>query len=283
LTTTVSSNSGGLIALPGTTTLTNTIVAGNAGGDISGPFSGTHNLIGRDPLLAPLGYYGGPTQTMALLPGSPALNAGDPDQLGSPDQRGVVRSGGVNIGAYQASASAFLLSAPDTVQSGVSFDVTVTAVDSFNQVAIGYTGTVTFSTNDPDPGVVLPADYAFTLGDGGTHTFTDTGLGETTLITPGDQMLIVMDTGDNTIMGSAIITVNSGPGPAPHGQGQPPSTLKGAIGIADQDADATAAPVGRHNIGGTVAVKIPHGDGFRVGVRVVNRTPCPLKGAVAVA
>ena len=31
---------------------------------------------GLDPLLAPLGYYGGPTQTLALLAGSPALDKG---------------------------------------------------------------------------------------------------------------------------------------------------------------------------------------------------------------
>ena len=30
-----------------------------------------------NPLLAPLGNYGGPTQTMALLPGSPAIDAGN--------------------------------------------------------------------------------------------------------------------------------------------------------------------------------------------------------------
>jgi hypothetical protein len=40
------------------------------------------------------------------------------------EQRGVVHSGDVNIGAYQASATAFVLSAPDTVQAGVPFDVT---------------------------------------------------------------------------------------------------------------------------------------------------------------
>src|SRR5260370_25869021 len=55
-----------------------------------------------DPLLGPLADNGGPTKTHALLPGSPALNAGDPSQLGTADQRGVVRKGGVNIGAYQA-------------------------------------------------------------------------------------------------------------------------------------------------------------------------------------
>src|SRR6202011_4473543 len=125
---------------------------------IYGPDSGlvASDLVGTtanpiDPQFGPLQDNGGPTKTMALLPGSPALNAGDPAQLGVADQRGVVRAGGVNIGAYQASASAFVISAPDTVQSGVPFDVTVTAVDPFNQVAVGYTGPVTFSTTDSDP------------------------------------------------------------------------------------------------------------------------------------
>jgi hypothetical protein len=242
---------GGLLVSGGMCQLNNSIVAGNFSGttpsDISGgtvaPASSynvigpggsgglingvNHNQVGiADARLGPLADNGGPTQTLALLPGSPALNAGDPNQLGTTDQRGVVRTGGVNIGAYQASATAFIVNAPDMVQSGVQFDVTVTAVDLFNQVAVGYTGTVAFSTNDPDPGVVLPADYPFALADGGVHTFTDTGLGETTLVTPGDQMLTVMDTTDNTINGSAIVTVNSGPGPAPHGQGPPPSTIQ---------------------------------------------------------
>jgi hypothetical protein len=145
--------------------------------------------------------------------------------LGTTDQRGVVRSGGVNIGAYQASASAFVVSAPETVQSGVPFNVIVMAVDPYNQVAVGYAGTVTLGTSDADPGVVLPAEYAFTLDEGGVHAFTNTGLGETTLVTPGDQMLTVMDTGYNTITGSALITVSAGPGPAPRGQEPPPSML----------------------------------------------------------
>ena len=57
------------------------------------------------------------------------------------DQRGVVRSGGVNIGAYQASASAFVFTAPATATAGVPFDLVVTVVDAFGQTAVGYTGT----------------------------------------------------------------------------------------------------------------------------------------------
>jgi hypothetical protein len=207
-------------------TTRNTIIAGNTasnGPDVNGNLgSQGHNLIGNplgmagwvdtdllhvDPRLRPLQDNGGPTQTMALLPGSPALNAGDPAQLGVPDQRGVVRTGGVNIGADQASASAFVLTAPAKVTADVPFDVTVTAVDPFGQLAAGYTGTVTFSTTDADPGVVLPADYAFMATDGGVHTFSDTGLGETTLVTRGYQSIAVTDTADGSITGSATVKV----------------------------------------------------------------------------
>jgi hypothetical protein len=116
------------------------------------------------------------------------------------DQRGVVRSGGVNIGAYQASVSAFVPGAPDAVTAGTPFDVTVAVVDAFGQVAVGYTGTVTFSTTDPDPAVVLPADYLFTAADGGSHTFS-AGL---TLSAPGEQTLTVTDLSSG-ITGSTVV------------------------------------------------------------------------------
>jgi hypothetical protein len=227
---TISGNSadymgGGILIELGTRNMRNSIVAGNTAGisapDLDGALTSSgYNLIGNtqggsgfaatdllnvNPLLGPLQNNGGPTQTMALLAGSPALNAGDPAQLGVADQRGVIRSGGVNIGAYQASASAFVLSAPDTVQAGEPFDVTVTAVDMFGQTALGYTGTVTFSTTDPDPGVMLPADYTFTLGDQGTHTFG----GGFALMTPGTWSITATDAAGG-FSGSTVVTVNGG-------------------------------------------------------------------------
>lgn len=53
-----------------------------------------------DPLLAPLANYGGSNQTIALLPGSPAIDAGN-----SPlptDQRGIARVGVPDIGAFES-------------------------------------------------------------------------------------------------------------------------------------------------------------------------------------
>jgi hypothetical protein len=229
---TVSGNSasfgGGLVRFSGPVSMGNSIVAGNtatsSGPDAWGTVASRgNNLIGQtdgssgwvssdltgtsatplDPLLASLGDYGGPTQTMALLAGSPALNAGDPTQLGIADQRGVVRAGGVNIGAYQASASAFVLTAPVTATAGTPFDLTVKAVDPFMQTAVGYTGTVTFTSADPY-GATLPADYTFSLADGGVHTFA----GGATLYTAGAWDVTATDTVTASITGAATVAVN---------------------------------------------------------------------------
>jgi predicted outer membrane repeat protein len=214
------SQGGGLYGGPALTTR-NTIVAGNrapTGPDVFGNLgSQGYNLISNpqdmtgwvdsdilhvNPLLGPLQDNGGPTQTMALLAGSPALNAGDPNQAGIPDQRGVVRSGGVNIGAFQASAANLVVATPATATAGVAFDVSVAVLDMFGQLAVGYTGTITFSTTDGDPGVVLPADYTFQASDGGFVTFA----AGVTLFTSGDQTLTVTDTVSG-LSGSTIVTL----------------------------------------------------------------------------
>ncbi len=87
--------------------------------------------------------------------------------------------------------------------------MTVTAVDPYGNTDTNYQGTITFSTTDPDPGVVLPPDYTFQPSDAGMVTFP----GGVTLITPGDQILTATDTADSTITGSATVTVSSGNAP----------------------------------------------------------------------
>src|SRR5262249_7202074 len=54
-----------------------------------------------NPLLGPLQYNGGPTQTLALSTGSPAINAGAAAGAPGLDQRGYSRSGTVDIGAFE--------------------------------------------------------------------------------------------------------------------------------------------------------------------------------------
>jgi hypothetical protein len=74
------------------------------------PISGdTAGLItAQDPLLGPLAGNGGPTQTHALLPGSPAIDAGSSDcPPPATDQRRVARPQGpaCDLGAFEAAPS----------------------------------------------------------------------------------------------------------------------------------------------------------------------------------
>jgi CSLREA domain-containing protein len=115
-------NGGGIYNSDGTLTLANTIVARNSAStnpDAQGAFSSQgHNLIGDttgatgfvasdlknvDPLLGPLRNNGGPTDTRALLAGSPAIDAGTNTGCPPTDQRGVKRPQGLrcDIGAFE--------------------------------------------------------------------------------------------------------------------------------------------------------------------------------------
>jgi N-acetylneuraminic acid mutarotase len=74
--------------------------------DGGGYLNGPGDQINTDPLLGLLQDNGGPTFTHALLPGSPAINAGDPNfPPGGYDQRGPgfdrVRNGRIDVGSFE--------------------------------------------------------------------------------------------------------------------------------------------------------------------------------------
>jgi predicted outer membrane repeat protein len=124
-----SATSGGGIYNNGTATLQNTIVAssgGNCGGstvtsdgynlssDNTCNLGGPGDLNNINPKIGPLQNNGGTTQTMALLTGSPAIDAGNPNgctdgkgNLLTTDQRGMPRpdsedTRGCDMGAYES-------------------------------------------------------------------------------------------------------------------------------------------------------------------------------------
>ena len=90
------------------------LIGDTSGSGITGA-TGTGNLLNVNPLLGPLADNGGPTKTHALLPGSPALDAGDPAITTGVDQRGLPRvvdgdavSGArIDIGAFESQAPSF--------------------------------------------------------------------------------------------------------------------------------------------------------------------------------
>lgn len=75
--------------------------------DGAGVLTGPGDQINTDPMLRPLQDNGGPTLTHALLPGSPAINTGDPNFIPPPlfDQRGPgfdrVVNGRIDIGSFE--------------------------------------------------------------------------------------------------------------------------------------------------------------------------------------
>jgi len=126
---TVNANAGGVDTQFGqSAVIQNSIVANNGtdcGGSMSSKgynlssddtcsFSGPGDLNNTDPKLGTLGFYGGPTETIPLLSGSPAIDAGDPNgctdnqgNLLKTDQRGMPRpdredKGGCDMGAYES-------------------------------------------------------------------------------------------------------------------------------------------------------------------------------------
>jgi hypothetical protein len=149
---------GGLNVSEGTANLYNTIVAQNSVGtgpiaipsDIVNPggtVTGSYNLIGiggsgglmngqdgnlvgvADPGLGSLAFNGGATKTIALLAGSPAIDAGSEEISGvtvpTVDQRGALRGpAGLNagrtidIGAYEASSSYVVTTTDDSFAVG---------------------------------------------------------------------------------------------------------------------------------------------------------------------
>jgi hypothetical protein len=174
------------LAAPSPLTLVSTIVAGNTAPDspdISGTVDATsaynlvgdgsglsgisdndanHNIVGHPALLAPLGNYGGPTQTMALLPGSPAIGNGAPAGPGVPttDQRGFLRptSGQVDIGAFQTQTTAVAVGAVTATfnPSPQNLSLTATVTDN-GQPMPQAAGAVTFT-------IVVPGGTNLTAG-----------------------------------------------------------------------------------------------------------------------
>ncbi len=90
---------------PSDTNIFGTIIdaGNNIDSDLQNSLTNSHSLNSVNSELAPLGNYGGPTPTMALLPGSPAIDAADPTAFPATDQRGVPRPFGPapDIGAFE--------------------------------------------------------------------------------------------------------------------------------------------------------------------------------------
>ncbi|MGD0804299.1 MAG: Ig-like domain repeat protein [Candidatus Bathyarchaeia archaeon] len=126
----------------------------------------------------------------------------------------AIYSGDTNYNGATGAASSTLVVNPPTLTNftfsstssktaGTAFSETITAKDQNGNTLTSYTGTVHFTSTDPQ--ATLPPDYTFTTADAGAHTFTS-GF---TLRTAGSQRITVTDAAAKVSTQSSSITVNA--------------------------------------------------------------------------
>jgi uncharacterized repeat protein (TIGR01451 family) len=228
--------------------LTNTIVAGNNDGstpdDVDGPITAQFDLIGAasnatllsgsannlvgvtNPRLGALGNNGGPTETMPLLPGSPAIDAGsnalarlldvdraDPTGMTgaiplTTDARGLARTVGaaVDIGAdeYQADLGITLASASTMTYTGGTITYTLTVTDNGPDASAPIVtdalpaGTVLQSWSTTSPGWVLSTPAV----DGQVTPTASLSGGQT--LAPGDSATLTLTVNVTAPFGAVV-------------------------------------------------------------------------------
>lgn len=196
------------------------ITARDAYGAVATGYTGTVTFTSTDPYpgLLPSNYTFTPSDRGTHIFGAAFFTSGT-QTLTAQDTANSFVTGSGAVAVVAAPANHFVIMAPAMAVAGTPFDVTVTALDPYNNTDTTYLGTVTFTSTDPDPGVLLPASYTFLAADNGRHAFT----AGVTLITPGDQMLTATDTVTG-ITGTAIVTVTPVPVPPPSGGANKPWT-----------------------------------------------------------
>ena len=222
-------NGGGIFNVDGATAdVVSTIVANSpSGGDVYGSLEGRSNLIEDgtgglfssltgSPLLGPLAFNGGPTQTHALLSGSPAINAGSSSK--SLDQRGLSRLqlGQVDIGAYElqrvAPVEGLVVSTTDDALDDY-FSIGQLSLREAIAIANDLAGanTITFSSSfntqqSIELGSQLPTitDDLTIIGPGQGLLTLDAGLGGDGLMNGNGYRIFRIDSGDVAISGLTL-------------------------------------------------------------------------------
>jgi hypothetical protein len=134
-------------------------------------------------------------QFSAAGSGPAAVAAGDFNGDGRPDVAVADGNAGVSVLLNSGDWRTFQLSGfPSPTTAGAPHTLTVTAVDRDGDPLPGYTGTVHFTSSDPQ--AVLPDDYTFTASDHGTRTFS------VALKTAGTWSVTVTDTGPTAFSGT---------------------------------------------------------------------------------
>jgi hypothetical protein len=194
--------------------------------------------------------------------------------------------------------------------AGSTHSVTVTARDAYGNVAVGYRGTIHFTSSDTK--ATLPADYTFTAADAGVHKFPNTLSPGLTLKTAGSQWVRATDKTTASITGSQTVSVTPGAAktlsvsvginPYPAGSthsvtvtardayGNVATGYRGAIHFTSSDAKAvvpadytfTAADAGVHTFPNTLSPGLTLKTAGSQWVRATDKTTASITGSQTV-
>jgi uncharacterized delta-60 repeat protein len=177
-----------------------TISVFNPDGSPDTGYSGTVHITSSDPkTVLPADFtINGDTSTFSATletAGSQSLTATDTVTSG-------INGSDASITITPAAAASLSITGlPSSVKVGTASTFTVTALDAYGNTATSYLDKVHFSSSDSK--AKLPANYTFTAGDRGSHTFTN----GVTFQTIGTQTLTATDTATSTIKGTATVQV----------------------------------------------------------------------------
>jgi hypothetical protein len=156
------------------------------------------SLIGIDPLLSSLGNYGGSTPTFALLPGSPAIDAGNNATCLAIDQRGAVRPQGAacDIGAFESHGFMLTKASGDNQSAAINgtfaqplvISVTSAYTEPVNGGVITFVGPSSGASTNPITATATisnsaASDTVTANGSSGIYTVTAGVFGATTSVT----------------------------------------------------------------------------------------------------
>ena len=172
------------------------VSATDAYGNVIAGYLGTLSLSSSDSYAS----FSPTTYTFAPGDGgshsfSATLETAGPESIEASDTTQSLGGTETGITVQAAAARSFVVTGfPATPTAGTAYSVTVTAYDAYGNLASAYAGIVALSSSDQD--AVLPADYTFTAGDAGTHSFS------VSLETAGTQSITATDMATPSIAGS---------------------------------------------------------------------------------
>jgi hypothetical protein len=175
-----------------------TLIAKDAYGNVATGYTGTVAFTSSDPqAVLPAAYTFVPADAgmHAFAPSVTLKTAGEQTVTATDTLNSALTGKRVNYLIVAAAAAKVLISGfPSPVAAGTPGSFSVTVQDLYGNTVTGYTGTIHFTSSDRAAN--LPANYIFTAGDAGIHTFS------ASLNTSGTQSITATDTVHPAISGS---------------------------------------------------------------------------------